>query len=213
MLRPWLILAIFLLSSCASYSPNDDKEWINEYVDTGQFTRENILADGLVYRGSTSEAYSNIDHQMVVSLDDALLDLLEEKYGQETIASIGQSETAERFGLSYTILRNKIFTEQSTSDSQVCFETGRDMAIKITVIDTDSQAMTWGGIIEKQLSDTNCNSRTESENGHFVGYLIESMIGAVVDGIFDSAFGTYPEPPEVEIVARMIFHGFYEHLP
>ena len=210
MLRCWLLIAIMMISACVSHAPRPGGVEMSDFIDSGQFNAQSIAADKLIVLGSRLPRYRNIDAETVASLDQALAQLLLDRYGSE---NLGMSVEAGRFSLSYEVLKNRVSTVEREVEGRVCLESARHVALSLQVLDLQSSEVVWGGMATKSLSDNSCATRSESDNANFGGYLIESVIGSIVEGIFGSASDAYPEPPDLELVVNMIFYEFYQRLP
>ncbi len=118
-----------------------------------------------------------------------------------------------RYIVFYKILDNEVSNNKRSTDDQKCYYSKRKVTAQINIYDVERNKNVWGGELSKKIDNENCNSTSEPESDNLGAALIESFIGAVVDSVFDAAFGTYPEPPSISRVFGSVAIGFAENLP
>ncbi len=110
-----------------------------------------------------------------------------------------------RFRLSYQILDNKVTQTQERRTEEICDFITRRVEIELSVIDTYSNQEVWGGIVDQSLTDSACNSRSESTS--------ESVSDLMIESVFDAAFRNRAEAPKLTTATKKIFDVYEDSLP
>jgi hypothetical protein len=209
------LTGLVFLVSCASGPTTKEKEWIDDFVDSGVFNQRAIMDGKLLYLGSENKEYSNISSDKVSFIDDQLLKIVLAKYGTDSIVEKkNELDSEPRFRLSYDIRDNKVTKSNDKKDTKECYNVSRHIKVELKAVDSISSEKVWGGVVDKYLSDNNCNPRSKPDNNNFLASFIEAVIGGVVESTLESlVFGTYPEAPQVTSVTKIVFEAFGENLP
>jgi len=193
---------LLFLISCSSVPT---KVRIDGLINTESVNNESILKGGINVIGSTSASYSNIDNIQIDTLNEHVKSLLKSKYKTETDLSISN---LNRYNLTYTILNNKTFQYKSETDDRACYKTFREVKVQLYITEEKTKEKVWGGSIDKNLYNENCNSKSHSNSENLTEIFFESLFGAVIDTTIESALGTYPEAPSVIPLANNILNDF-----
>lgn len=209
-----LVLFIFFISSCASYSPMNEKEWLNDHIDTGEFNKETLTKYKAVFVGNGKNKYSNISEQELDNISLEFLDMLQTKYGKDSIFYLdNDNNDSALYEIKYEILNNKVSQRNNMSGRTECFISERNMSVKLSVQNVDTGVNVWAGTIEKNLESSNCTERSEIKSESFGGILVEAFVSSIVEGAMDSITGTYDKPPSAFKVASRVILGFYKTMP
>ena len=129
------------------------------------------------------------------------------------LADIESMAKVSRYAAFYKIKDNEVVHDQHRYGDRECFYSARKMVVHFEVYDLLAMKSVWGGDIEKELTDKNCNARTKSKNDNFAGAVVEIFVGSLIDATFDAVLGTYPEAPDIQNVFAKAASGFAENMP
>ena len=73
---PVYIGIVFLITACSTYSPNNERQWIKHYTDTGEFNLKGVREHKAVFVGSKKPTYSNISSIDVKIISSNFLGML-----------------------------------------------------------------------------------------------------------------------------------------
>ena len=207
---------VFILSSCASYSSMNEKEWLRDQVNTNEFSKESISKHKAIFSGSTKNEYSNIPENVVNDITLDFLNMLQTKYSKNNIIYNPdglEKQSVALYNISYEILNNTVNLKNHQSARTECYMSSRSVSVRLDVENIESKTLVWSGIIDKELESSNCSDSSELESETLGGAVIEAFVASIAEGIVDSATGTYKEPPSVFKVASKAILGFYRTMP
>jgi len=210
----YIPIIVVFITSCAAYPNMNEREWVKNHIDTGEFNKEAILNGKAVFIGSIKPKYSNISEKEVEDISLDFLNMLETKYGKENIKYIAKNESdGEVYEIDYEILNNSVTQRSNMSGHKECYISERNVSINLNVKNIKDKVLVWAGTIDKNMGSSNCTERSEIKSESFVGIFVEALVNSAVESTFDSITGTYEEPPSAFKVASRTILGFYKTMP
>jgi len=197
-----------LIVGCNSVPPQ--KVQFDEFIDTGIITSNILKQDGITVIGSSKASYSFLSNSDVIKLNESVKSILISKIEGLKISPI---DNAPRFNLTYTVLDNKTSYSKYETYESTCYNTHREMKIRLHILDNSTEVIFWGGNLNKNVYNKNCNSKSHSENESLGRFIFETLFSAVVESVADTAFGTYPEAPSINYTSKEIFSDFIKSIP